>query len=68
MISSVSDCVAISKLSKTVSENKRQIEHIPLSLLKELIPLGGSLPFKEHWHMFAFKNKVKLPPSLPFRN
>ena len=57
MISSVSDCVAISKLSKTVSENKRQIEHIPLSLLKELIPLGGSLPFREHWHMFAFKTK-----------
>lgn len=49
MISSVSDCVAISKLSKTVSENKREIEHIPLGLLAAEKKRDGERAYSPGW-------------------
>lgn len=45
MISSASGCLAISKLSETVSGNKRKVEHTPLSLLAAEKRRGGEVAY-----------------------
>lgn len=59
MISSVSDCVAISKLSKTVSENKRQIEHISLSLLAAEKKRDGEIAYSPGW-VSSFQGSIGI--------